>query len=99
MPGVWQQVVGRCQACHSSGVDGGRRVAEPPGTRSGGRGGPEVLAVRCPSVRTRTGLVLVPESHVVRLTDDGAGTITVVVRCWEGHLHEVVTGRAVTGAA
>jgi hypothetical protein len=58
-----------------------------------------VLTVRCPSVRTRAGEVLVPSSHVVRMSDDGAGTITLLVACWAGHLHEVVTGRAVTEAA
>lgn len=55
-----------------------------------------MLAVHCPDVRTHSGLVLVPESHVVDLTDDGAGTITMRVRCWKGHVHEVRTGRAVT---
>ena len=55
-----------------------------------------MLAVQCPSVPTRTGLTLVPERRIVRLTDDGAGTITLVVACWAGHLHEVVTGRATT---
>ena len=55
-----------------------------------------MLAVHCPSVPTRTGLTLVPERRIVRLTDDGAGTITLVVACWAGHLHEVVTGRATT---
>ena len=55
-----------------------------------------MLAVHCPDVRTRSGLVLVPESHVVDLSDDGAGTIVLRVRCWKGHVHEVLTGRAVT---
>ena len=58
-----------------------------------------MLAVQCSSVKTRTGLTLVPESRVVRLTDDGAGTITLLVACYAGHLHEVVTGRAATEAA
>lgn len=58
-----------------------------------------MLAVHCPEVRTRTGLTLVPESRVVRVTDDGAGTITLVVACYSGHLHDIVTGRAVTEAA
>ena len=58
-----------------------------------------MLAITCPSVPTQTRLTLVPESHIVRMTDDGAGTITMVVACWSGHLHEVVTGRAVTDAA
>ena len=58
-----------------------------------------MLAVHCPDVRTRTGLVLVPESHVAAIGDDGAGTSVLLVRCWSGHLHEVVTGRAVTDAA
>ena len=58
-----------------------------------------MLAVHCPTVRTRTGLTLVPESRVVRMTDDGAGTITMVVACYSGHLHEIVTGRAVADAA
>jgi hypothetical protein len=58
-----------------------------------------MIAVHCPSVPTRTGLTLVPESRVVRLTDDGAGTITMVIACYAGHLHEVVTGRATTDAA
>ena len=58
-----------------------------------------MIAVRCPAVQTRTGLTLVPESRVVRMTDDGAGTITMVVACYSGHLHEIVTGRAVTDAA
>jgi hypothetical protein len=53
-----------------------------------------MLAVRCPDVHTRTGVVLVPESHVATITDDGAGTITMLVRCWHGHLHTVATGRA-----
>lgn len=57
-----------------------------------------MLAIRCPAVQTSTGLTLVPESRVVRMTDDGAGTITLVVACYSGHLHEVVTGRAVTDA-
>lgn len=57
-----------------------------------------MLAVHCPDVRTRTGLVLVPETHVVGITDDGAGTITMAVRCWKGHVHAVRTGRAVTDA-
>jgi hypothetical protein len=57
-----------------------------------------MLAVHCPDVRTRTGLTLVPESRVVSMTDDGAGTITLVIACYRGHLHEVVTGRAVTQA-
>ena len=57
-----------------------------------------MLAVHCPSVPTRTGLTLVPESRIARLTDDGAGTIVMVVACYAGHLHEVVTGRAVTDA-
>jgi hypothetical protein len=58
-----------------------------------------MLAVQCPSVPTRTGLTLVPESRIVRMTDDGAGTITLVVACYSGHLHTVVTGRATTDAA
>ena len=58
-----------------------------------------MLAVHCPDIRTETGLVLVPDSHVVAISDDGAGTITLAVRCWSGHVHEVVTGRAVTEAA
>ena len=58
-----------------------------------------MLAVHCPEVRSRSGLVLVPESHVVEMSDDGAGTITLSVRCWRGHVHEVVTGRAVTDRA
>jgi hypothetical protein len=53
-----------------------------------------VLAIACPDVHNRSGLVLVPERHVVAMTDDGAGTITLLVRCWSGHLHPVVTGRA-----
>jgi hypothetical protein len=57
-----------------------------------------MLAVHCPSVRTGSGRTLVPESHVVRMTDDGAGTITVLVACWSGHLHEIVTGRATSEA-
>ncbi|MFP5218168.1 MAG: hypothetical protein ACLGIG_00310 [Actinomycetes bacterium] len=58
-----------------------------------------MIAVHCPDVQTRTGLTLVPESRVVRMTDDGAGTITMVVACYSGHLHSIVTGRAVTDAA
>lgn len=58
-----------------------------------------MLAVQCPSVPTRTGLTLVPVSRVVRMTDDGAGTITLLVACWSGHLHEVVTGWATTARA
>jgi hypothetical protein len=57
-----------------------------------------MLAIHCPAVPTDTGLTLVPESRVVRMTDDGAGTITMVVVCYSGHLHEIVTGRAVTDA-
>ncbi|HWH28021.1 MAG TPA: hypothetical protein VNU26_03490 [Mycobacteriales bacterium] len=57
-----------------------------------------MIAVHCPDVPTRTGLTLVPESRVVRMTDDGAGTITMVVACYSGHLHAIVTGRAVTDA-
>jgi hypothetical protein len=53
-----------------------------------------VLAVACPDVHNRSGLTLVPERHVVAVTDDGAGTITLLVRCWNGHLHRVLTGRA-----
>ena len=33
------------------------------------------------------------------MLDDGAGTITLTVACYSGHLHEVVTGRAVTDVA
>ena len=58
-----------------------------------------MIAIQCPAVRTASGLVLVPDSHVVGISDDGAGTITLSVRCWSGHVHEVVTGRAVTEAA
>jgi hypothetical protein len=57
-----------------------------------------MLAVTCPSARNRTGLTLVPVTRVVGMTDDGAGTITVTVACYDGHLHEIVTGRAVTDA-
>ena len=58
-----------------------------------------MLAVHCPAVRTRSGLVLVPDSHIVGISDDGAGRITLTVRCWSGHLHEVVTGRATLAEA
>ena len=56
-----------------------------------------MFVVDCPEVAS--GRQLVSERRVVRMTDDGAGTIPVVVACWCGHLHEVVTGRATTERA
>lgn len=53
-----------------------------------------MLAVRCPDVATRSGLVLVPEEHIVAMDSDGAGRIVLRVRCWRGHEHQLVTGRA-----
>ena len=53
-----------------------------------------MLAITCPSVPTPTGLTLVPATRIVGITDNGAGTITLVVSCYSGHLHEVVTGHA-----
>jgi hypothetical protein len=53
-----------------------------------------MLVVDCPGVAS--GRQLVSERRIVRMTDDGAGTITVVVACWCGHLQELVTGRATT---
>lgn len=57
-----------------------------------------MLAITCSAVRTETRRTLVPESRIVSLTDDGAGTITVVVACYDGHLHRLVTGRAAAAA-
>lgn len=53
-----------------------------------------MLVIDCPEVAS--GRQLLSERRIVRMTDDGAGTITVVVACWCGRLHEVVTGRAVS---
>ena len=57
-----------------------------------------MLVITCPDVPTASHRTLVGENRIVSLTDDGAGTITVVVACYAGHLHEVVTGRATTAA-
>ena len=58
-----------------------------------------MLAITCSAVPTASHRTLVPESRIVSLTDDGAGTITVVVACYDGHLHSLVTGRAATSPA
>lgn len=58
-----------------------------------------MIAIHCPAVPTASHRTLVSERRIVSMTDDGAGTITLVVACWSGHLHEVVTGRATTEAA
>lgn len=53
-----------------------------------------MLVVNCPGVPS--GRQLLSERRIVRMTDDGAGTITLQVACYAGHLHEVVTGWATT---
>ena len=53
-----------------------------------------MLVVDCPGVPS--GRQLLSERRIVRMTDDGAGTLTLLVACYSGHLHEIVTGRAAT---